>query len=74
MIFLNFILFYFICKQTKLKDNFNKTEIDKDKWFLVQGATIQNACTELVDGTALVFAGRGMRLAETVDLDLRDAT
>lgn len=58
----------------QLKDTFNETEIDKNKWFLVQGATIQNACRELVDGTALVFSGSGMRLAQTIDLDLRDST
>ncbi|GAB1600886.1 reelin [Argonauta hians] len=59
---------------TQLKDTFNEPNVNRSNWFLVQGASVYNSCMELVDGTALVFSGKGMRLAETWDLDLRDAT
>ncbi|KAL5015495.1 hypothetical protein ScPMuIL_009765 [Solemya velum] len=40
---------------------------------MVQGAAVQDACSELVEDTAMVFSGPGIRQAITNDLDLRNA-
>ncbi|XP_045165547.2 reelin-like [Mercenaria mercenaria] len=57
----------------ELKDTFDDEDIDKSKWSLVQGGTVQDPCTQLVEGTALVQNGPGLRQLATVDMDLRDA-
>ncbi|KAL3853203.1 hypothetical protein ACJMK2_016762, partial [Sinanodonta woodiana] len=57
----------------ELKDTFDEPGIDKSKWQLVQGGEIQAPCTPLVEGTALVMNGPGMRQIVTTDMDLRDA-
>lgn len=59
--------------QRELKDTFDEESIDKSKWSLVQGGTIQEPCTQLVQKTALVQNGPGLRQVVTVDMDLRDA-
>ena len=59
--------------QTQLKDVFDIPAIDKSKWSLVQGGAVQDPCSTLVEETALVMNGQGMRQAVTVDMDLRDA-
>ena len=60
--------------QSQLKDVFDSPDIDKSVWSLVQGGTIQDPCsTPLVEKTALVMNGQGLRQAVTVDMDLRDA-
>ncbi|XP_060574508.1 reelin-like isoform X2 [Ruditapes philippinarum] len=58
---------------TELKDTFDSEGIDKSKWSLIQGGTIQEPCTQLVEGTALVQNGPGLRQVVTTDMDLRDA-
>lgn len=56
-----------------MKDTFDEKVVDKSKWSLVQGGTVQEPCSKLVQGTALVMNGPGLRQAVTVDMDLRDA-
>ena len=56
-----------------MKDTFDKPSLDKSKWSLVQSGVIQDPCDKLVEGTALVMNGPGLRQAVTVDMDLRDA-
>ncbi|KAL4226959.1 hypothetical protein ACF0H5_014936 [Mactra antiquata] len=57
----------------ELKDTFDDDEIDKSKWLLVQGGDIQEPCEPMVEATALVQSGPGLRQLVTVDMDLRDA-
>ncbi|XP_052779173.1 reelin-like isoform X2 [Mya arenaria] len=57
----------------ELKDTFNNGEVDKSKWLLVQGGTVQDSCTPLVELTSLTMNGLGLRQIVTEDLDLRDA-
>ena len=53
---------------------FDSPDIGKSVWSLVQGGTIQDPCSSpLVEKTALVMNGQGLRQAVTVDMDLRDA-
>ena len=65
--------FLYVCFQRQLKDVFDTPAIDKSKWSLVQGGSVQDPCSTLVEKTALVMNGLGMRQAVTVDMDLRDA-
>lgn len=63
---------FFIFK-SQLKDTFTLPAVDHFKWSLVQGGIIQIPCQTVVEGTALTFSGPGIRQAQTVDLDLRNA-
>lgn len=56
-----------------MKDTFEEPEVDKSKWSLVQSGSVQEPCGRLVQGTALVMDGPGLRQSVTVDMDLRDA-
>lgn len=56
-----------------LKESFNEMVLDPTYWNYVVGGRISFPCSVLVEDAALVFSGTGPRIAETVDLDLRDA-
>ncbi|XP_050414411.2 reelin isoform X2 [Patella vulgata] len=58
---------------TQLKDMFDEPNVNRSKWSVVQAGDIGDPCNILVQDTALVFNGPGIRQAVTVDLDLRDA-
>lgn len=56
-----------------LKESFNEMTLDATYWKYVVGGKISFPCSVLVEDAVLVFSGIGPRIAETVDLDLRDA-
>ncbi|ESO91434.1 hypothetical protein LOTGIDRAFT_228850 [Lottia gigantea] len=58
---------------TYLKDTFDKVAVNRSKWSSVQSGSVGIGCDTLVEKTALVFNGTGLRQAVTVDLDLRNA-
>lgn len=64
---------YNYCLQTYLKDNFERPQIDKTQWSVVEGGDLGKSCENLVEGSALVMSGPVNRQLVTVDLDLRDA-
>lgn len=47
--------------------------LDPTYWNYVVGGKVSFPCSVLIEDAVLVFSGIGPRIAETVDLDLRDA-
>ena len=60
--------------QVELKDDFNGPSINSSLWHDVQGGTIAEPCSFIVDGASLFFNGAAsVRQATTLDLDLRNS-
>ncbi|XP_071961497.1 reelin-like [Antedon mediterranea] len=63
--------------KTILKDRFQRHQIDYDNWAFIQGgrtiASQHKSCGILSEGRSLYFNQPVLRLAETIDLDLRNA-
>ncbi|XP_038061332.1 reelin-like [Patiria miniata] len=59
-----------------LKESFLSSDLDSSAWDLVQGGRITTTqdCGTVREGWSLYLSGLGLRLAETMDLDLRDAS
>ncbi|XP_022095907.1 reelin-like [Acanthaster planci] len=62
--------------RNNLKESFPGPDLDSSAWNLVQGGsiTMSQDCGTVREGWSLYFSGPGLRVAETVDLDLRDAS
>ena len=59
-----------------MKERITDGAYNTSLWSNVQGGTVAMAiegCGEVSEGWSLYFSGRGLRMAETVDMDLRDA-
>lgn len=59
--------------QASLFETFDDEPASDDNWGLVQGGAIGLGCSQADDSQGLFFKGKGQRLAETIDLDLRMA-
>lgn len=57
--------------QTMLFDSFDDDLTTNKKFSLIQGGHLGFGCVPLVEGQGLHFVGRGRRLVESIDLDLR---
>ena len=59
-----------------MKERISSWKYNTSVWNLVQGGRVASpseGCGILSEGGSLYFSGHGLRVAETVDLDLRDA-
>jgi len=54
-----------------LVDSFDDDTTSNAKYSLIQGGHLDIGCIRLVEDQGLHFSGRGQRLVETKDLDLR---